>query len=88
MRQNLVAVFVAYQPFQLVVQRVALRVECPHHLGAVDRLCVLEFEGTLLFTGDYFVRHLDLILNFFVFLVGVCANAVLVEIHLMLILLD
>ena len=81
-------VFVANQSFQLVVQRVALRVECSHHLGAVDGLCVLELEGTFFFTCDYLVRHLDLILNFFVFLVGECADAVLVEIALILMLPD
>jgi hypothetical protein len=84
MRQYLVTIFVANQSLQLVVQRVALRVECPHHLVAVNGLGVLELEGAFFFTGDDLVGQIDLTLNFFVFLVGVLADAVLAQIALII----
>lgn len=81
--QDLVTIFVTYESFKLVVQRIVLRVKFAHYLVAVNWLGVLELVGALFFIGDDFCWLENLIFYFDVFFVGVRTDTVL-EIALML----
>ena len=75
-REHLVAVFVSNQALQVIVQRVALDSEFPHHLPAVDSLVVIEAVHSLFLNFEVLVCQLHLVFDFFIFLDRVGADVV------------
>ena len=75
-REHLVAVFVGNQALQVIVQRVALDSEFPHHLPTVDSLVVIKAVHSLFLNFEVLVCQLHLVFDFFIFLDRVGADVV------------